>query len=245
MKIPVFFILSSVYLWLLVMHSYYRKGTRLTVNFFLFAFILIFTHGGSCDLDFLGLADSAHTSLMVSLVNTFLSLPIFYLSWYIAEEVVKHSFFLKKRLFAAILLAGLIITIINSIINIIGINAMLMGNLSFIKLFWFFTHFFAAFLLINCSKYKYRAWKTSFFLLLLIYIWIIKFSGIESVFLLIEGYVFLMILIFLAFFNSITLDYSGIKLIKPPKFLYDKLIDIIPFVVLVAELALLVVFSVN
>ncbi|MBL7196789.1 MAG: hypothetical protein ISS47_01675 [Candidatus Omnitrophica bacterium] len=240
MKIFILFLLFTIFLFLLIMHSYYRRGIRLTVNFFLFAFLLIFSHGGSCSLGFLNLIDSNRTTIVSSLANTFLILPIFYLSWHIAEEATKYINFFRGRLFPVILLSGIVILLFNYLVEAIGIN--IMNSYSLINNFYFFTHFLAAFLLINCSKYKYRNWKIFFFLLPLIYLWIIRLFGIGSFFLLVEECVFIVVLLILAFLSSLTFDYSDIKLPHSPKFLC-KLVNIIPSVVLIAKLIALLILS--
>ncbi len=237
MKIFILLILFSSYIFLLILHSYYRKGLQLTVNFFLFAFLLIFTNGGVCCLSFLNLPTHNKSIIIGSLASTLLNLPIFYFSWYIIEEVMRWVNSLKKRssLFLIVLLSGLVAVCLNLLFSAI-IKEMAFPR----KVFYLFAHFLTAFILINCSKYKHKKWKTIFFLIPLVYIWVVRFSGYQGFILSVERCSFLVLLLIISSFNCLVPDYPKTNFISSYRRSDNKLIYFIPYIVLISALLLLV-----
>jgi len=243
----------------LVAHSYFTKGRRITITFFLFAFIA----AAEKELNsFLGheFPVVQHPSPFffpsgnnLSVIRLFMVITgwvfVFYLSWYTSEKVLGKVKSLSNRIFPVVLFAGIVAGCISYAIETTGtsigwwkwvfkdnrLSMFLVGKAHFFAVqawFYFNTHFLAAYFLIECSRYKRSSWKAVFFLVYLIRIYLILFffSFIPRE---IEEYVAFSLLILLAFFSPLAFDLSGIAYprIHPANL---NILDKIPLVIIMA-----------
>ncbi len=199
----------------LVIHSYRSRGYSATLNFFLFAFLLIFARGnylGSYLIDIN--IEVKYLSICFSIGEVFFETSVLYISWLLAEKTIRSFFGIKESILSVVLISGIICGCFVYAIGAISLNAGWWQKdkniLLYVATQWVFFHiyFLSAFLLIRYSKLKKHAWKTIFFILPLIPSLASRIFGEDKVLFLIE-YVVLMLLISLLFFIDFSADYAG------------------------------------
>lgn len=178
-----------------LVHSYYFKGFFTTLNFFFFAFLLIFTRGECPGLYFIGLG---HLPIFSSIAAVFLGLSVLYASWLIAEKITQGFCRLRERILPVVLISSIIC----------GCFIYAVGGVLYIAGQWFFfcTYFLGAFFLITSSKFKKYDWKTVFFALPLVQSWTTRIFG-EGAILFLTEFITFMLLINLLFFSDPRFDY--------------------------------------
>ncbi len=251
-----FVILCGVGIIACVLHSYFKRGGALTLNFFLFSFMLTFTRGGVHIFKFIN--SSGPSSIIVkAALSTLIWVLAFYLSVYIAEKVADRSTQIKHRIFPVLLFAGITISAIAYAFETTATNIgwwaipvtdvdsgfLLTPFYVIRKWFYFYVYFLAAYFLIACSEYKRKNWKTIFFILPFVHAWIPRFFG-EGLPQIIEEHAALMVLLVLAFTNPLRFDYSGIKKHEGVSFLKPKLLDQLPMAVMIMLLSTLALLDV-
>ncbi len=214
MDIIIFLFISLSLLLLLFTHSYRLRGFFVTLNFFFFAFLLIFTKGESPGLSFINLDIKPKIlSVGLSLATACLGLSVLYASWLAAEKLTQVFYRLKEKILPVTLISGVICA---CFIYLIGVTTVYLGwwqkdqgALLFVILQWFFfcVYFLSAFFLIVHSKFKKYDWKTIFFILPFIPAWCFRIFKEGQVLFLIE-YIVLILLISLLFFTNLRFDYS-------------------------------------
>ena len=230
--IPTLMITSAIAILLLITHSYFLRGPRVTFNFFFFSFLWAFmkeVHAPRSPIifpvpyEFLDLRVSVGVSQFTASIGWVFA---FYLSWCLAELILKRIDYYKDRLFAILLLS---VIIIGSISYCMETPAIAVGwwkwkavdlfladyliLCPFLAIFaWmsFGMHFLVAFFLIELSRYRDASWKCIFFLLPAVHIWIMRFFGgkkpVEM-----EGTIVLSILIILAFLSRLRIEYGSVE----------------------------------
>ncbi len=185
------FFFSSTGLILLIIHSYYKRGFRLTFNFFLLSFIAGMRKEAGT---FLGTPISkmkyptpfVHPHdypLVFSVVNTTVGWMLaFYLSWCIAEKITAKLPYFKGKILPTLFFSGLVVAALSYAIEATAINIgwwkwvffdkhfsdYFVGGVHLFALsawFYFAVHFLAPFLLIECSNFRKADWKCLFFLI--------------------------------------------------------------------------------
>ncbi|PIQ90364.1 MAG: hypothetical protein COV71_04855 [Candidatus Omnitrophica bacterium CG11_big_fil_rev_8_21_14_0_20_41_12] len=235
----------------LILHSYFKRGLALTLNFFLFAFMLTFTKGGEHTFQFMNLVKAEPQNISHAVISTLIWVLSFYLSWCIAEKVIERVAYFKNRIFPVLLFAGLFVAYFAyamevTAINMAGGNALISSNNDFLlipvyiikKQFYFSLYFLAAYFLIACSEYKNRNWKIIFFILPFINTWIPQFFGLgmaQSI----KEMLTLIILIVFAFMSPLRFDYSGIKQFSRKTFSNTEWVNLFPVVIMVVLLSIL------
>ena len=167
----------------------------MVLNFFFFAFLLIFTPGEYPGLYPINLSRDFRSFLLlgIGLAGSLL----LYASWRLAIRLTQVSDGLRDRLLPTVFISGVICATFvygaGSIIQKIFLRQHNSVVLLQLTLQWFFLciYFLSAFLVIIHSKLKRYEWKTIFFLLPLIPSWAVRISGrqesqflIECIFLL-------------------------------------------------------------
>jgi len=253
MDIKVFYGFVSAGIILLITHSYFKRGLPLTLNFFLFAFMLTFTKGGTHIFKFVDLIEEKPGPAVIfhAAVSSLIWMLAFYLSWCIAEKIVERSERLRARVFPTLLFSGLVIACLAYAIEATAINVGWWGRavegegiflLPLDIIFqWlcFSIYFMAAYFLIACSEYKNKEWKTIFFLLPFIHSWIPRFFG-QGFPELIERIAVLSIILILAFTSPLRFDYSANPgPITSRRFASSELLNYLPLTVTLILLAIL------
>jgi len=264
MSVLELFIFAFIGLSLLIVHSYFKRGFRITLGVFLFAFIV----GMKKEIgNFLGLAFSnmpspapfIHTtnySLIFCVFNTAVGwMLMFYLSWCLAERIVNRVGYLKDKIFPTLLFAGIVIAAFAYAIEATAVNIgwwkwrffdkhfakFLVGGVHFFALsIWFHhsIHFLVPYFLIECSKFRKTDWRCIFFLIPLSRTWTILFLGSDLP-LVIHQHISFFLLIILVFVRPLYFDYPEFKIkIDAHSFLY-KIIEFIPFIVSLMILSVL------
>jgi len=230
--IPILMSTSAIAILLLIIHSYFLRGPRVTFNFFFFAFLWAFmkeVHAPRSPIifpvpyEFLDLKVPMGVSQLTASIGWVFA---FYLSWCLAELILKRIDYYKDRLFAVLLLSVIIIGSISYCMETPAIAVgwwkwkavdLFLANFlilcPFLAIFaWmsFGMHFLVAFFLIELSRYKDASWKCIFFLLPAVHIWIMRFLGgkkpVEM-----EGAIALFILIILAFLSRLRIEYGRVE----------------------------------
>ncbi len=259
MSIIILIISASILLALLILHSYLTRGARITVNFFLFAFMLMFNkevvssvqYGIPKYYQFLTKDSPAIIGQLTTVIGWMIT---FYLSWCFSELVLLRFNNFKNRLFTT-LSFSLIVTM--SISFCLENFAASTGSW-----YWYFyspslepflvncnieaiegwVHmsfmFLLPFLLIECSKYKLTNWKGIFFFIPLVYFWVAPFIGLKNFSIMMD---FAIInIMFFSFFSRLQIEFGTIRQVnsslKPLKY-----INQIPFIVLVLMLSFVAV----
>jgi hypothetical protein len=229
----------------LILHSYFKRGLALTLNFFLFAFMLTFTKGGEHSFKFMILAKAGPQTIFPAVISTLIWILSFYLSWCIAEKVVERMPYFKNRVFPVLFFAGIFVAtfayaIEAAAINIGGWNAPVVNGNEFLLIpfyvvkrqFYFSVYFLAAYFLIACSEYKNKDWKIVFFILPFINTWIPQFFGLGLA-QFIKEILTLIILLLLAFRSPLRFYPAGTKQSSGGVFLKTELVDLLPVAVMV------------
>ncbi|MBL7196790.1 MAG: hypothetical protein ISS47_01680 [Candidatus Omnitrophica bacterium] len=263
MNIIGLFISTVVGVIFLVIHSYFTRGSRLTLTFFPFAFIVAFNKEFSTFLKksspffFPGKEDFFILSILTVVIGW---IVVFYLGWSIAEKIIKRVDFFQDKIFPTLLFAGIIIACICYAIEATAINIgwwqwfffdkrftkFLVGGVHFFALeawFYFAIHFLATYFLIEYSKYKKKDWKCIFFLIFFMRMWTIIFfkSELPRV---IEEWIALSLLFILSFLSRLRFEFSDIKLPKGPKFLTTNQLEAIPLLVIIMITAILAILDI-
>lgn len=182
-------------------HSYYRRGPALTFNFFFFAFILIFSKSGWPILKPMQLESFGQPAMFYRAFFASLWVILFYLSWSIAEGLVKVIGYFRGKVFPVLLFSVIVMAVI--------LRALRVHSSDVGQEVCFFLYFQTAYLLVTQSKYKAKDYKGVFFALPFLYNWIKLFSGENHLNLFVAGSLFLLVI--LAFASPLTFDYSGVK----------------------------------
>lgn len=198
---------------LVIMHSYYDKGPFLTWNFFLFLFFLIFSKSAKPELNTIDLNISlAWKPLIFSFLGAGLVSIIFYSSWCIAESITEYNHSLRGKILTIVILAGVITLSTAYAVGFLPSDNFLakffVGYPFKTAWEWFYysAHFLCAYLLINCSKYKYYDWKVFFLILPLVEVWLSRFF-INPLPKIIENHIFIYSLIIFAVIKPLKSDY--------------------------------------
>lgn len=102
MNIIIFFISSSIALGLLIGHSYFFRGRRITLNFFIFAFIWAFLKNPPQPNSYLKAYEFLSQDMPVIFfffTETIGWIFTLYISWCIAERILQRMIFFKKEFF--------------------------------------------------------------------------------------------------------------------------------------------------
>lgn len=237
MNILFLLISASIALILLIIHSYLYRGTRITLNFFIFAFIWAFLKEGSApppSHPYLKLYEFLNQNIPLSFAYWTATIGwifTFYISWCISEKILQRIDFFKNKIFSTLFICGIVIMGISYSIETTAINIgwwrwninhktlqnLFIGGYSLFTLeaWLFFTLIFlTAFFLIECSKYRKANWKIIFIILPFIYSWVILHIGprMPTFSKEIIGVIIFLILplTLLAFFNYLPFEYDGI-----------------------------------
>lgn len=130
MHLAVLFTFSFCGLAALIVHSYFTKGRRLTLTFFLFAFIAgMRKEAGSFLEQTVSLLDKApfvHSNRYPEtfcVVNTVTGWALaFYLSWYLAEKITDRFVWLRKRVFPTLLVAAVAVAALAYAVEATAVN---------------------------------------------------------------------------------------------------------------------------
>lgn len=246
-----------------MVHSYFTKGLRLTLTFFLFAFIVGIEKefNSFFAFDFPAFQRPppfffpSHNSILVNIIMVIFGwVFIFYLSWIISERINKRLDFFRGKIFPVLFFSGLITASMSYAIETASVSVgwwkwvfkdsrftnFLGGGINFFALeawFYFTIHFLGAYFLVECSKYKRSPWKALFLFIYLIRIYSILFFN-SSIPREIEERIALIGLVLFSIFCPLQFDYSGIKL---PKVNLSalKIIEAAPFVIIISMAAIL------
>ncbi len=116
---------------LLIFHSYFTRGFRVTFNFFLFALIAAMRKeiGTFFDSRFLVSKGSPFFFPTVNVsFGTSLSVVIlgwvfvFYISWIISGKIIQRLDYFRDKIFPTVLFSGIVIASISYAVEAIGIN---------------------------------------------------------------------------------------------------------------------------
>ncbi len=255
MSIIIFILSASILLALLILHSYLTRGVRITVNFFLFAFMVMFNKEvfGSVLYNipkhyyFFTKDSPAIIGQLTAVIGWMIT---FYLSWCFSELVLLRFNNFKNRLFTTLSFSLIVTMSICFFLETFGIS-MGLWHWSFYSpsLEPFLTKFpiqgveawmhmsfmfLLPFLLIECSKYKLSNWKGIFFFIPIVYFWVTPFINIKNFETMIN---FAIInIMFFSFFSRLQIEFGTIRQVnlslKPLKY-----INQIPFIVLVLMLS--------
>ena len=256
MSTPQLFIFSFTGLALLIVHSYFKRGFRLTLNFFLFAFMAGMRKEAGT---FLGPPLSSmkyptpfiHTGsypLLFSVFNTTIGWMLaFYLSWCISDKIVERVHYFKGKIFPVLFFCGLVIAALSYSIEATAINIgwwkwlffdkhfaeALIGGVHLFALsawFYFAVHFLAPFFLIECSEFRNSEWRCIFFLIPFSRTCTMIFLGSGLPRMLHEFFIFI-ILITLIFVKPLDFNYPPFKIKSIMSSFLRKAIENIPFFV--------------
>ena len=197
MNVLPLFIVALIAVGFLILHSYFLRGFRITFNFFLFAFLCAFRKecftlniSSRSTYDYL---NSNLSNFWPVLTATAGWLFAFYIGWSMAETILKKRkiVLFEGKIFATLLLAGLVIGSISYCLETTGIaigwwqwksidlrlaNFLTKSPLTAFEAWFFFSiYFLSAYFLIECSKYRRVNWKCIFFLLPFISLWYFQF----------------------------------------------------------------------
>ncbi len=259
MSIIIFILSTSILLALLILHSYLTRGVRITVNFFLFAFMMMFNkevvgtvlYNIPKHYQFL----IKDTPAIIGQLTTAIGWMItFYLSWCFSELILLRFNNFKKRLFTTLAFSMIVVMSICFCLENFGVSEDL-WHWSFysptlepflvnceINAIRGWMHmsfmFLLPFLLIECSKYKLTNWKGIFFFIPLVYFWVAPFIGLKNFSIMMD---FAIInIMFFSFFTRLQIEFGTIRQVnsslKPLKY-----INQIPFIVLVLMLSFVAV----
>ena len=233
-----------------IFDCYHRKGKRLTFNFFFFSFLYlsgwIFKNIGNTPLPLKTARSLSHSFFPVGLAEPIKSVCIFvilltgvsvfmciyYVGWRFSEDILQRASIFKGRIFASVLMTGLVAVSFLYILESLAINmgwwrwditALESGDFLVCcplhplrEGFYNVVYFISAYLLIECSEYRKRTWKMIFFILPFIHIWTIRFFG-DGLPRFIERSITLTTLVVLAYISSVRLEYADNPLRKNSK----------------------------
>jgi len=180
---------------------------------------------------------------------------VFYLSWYIAENIIKKIPHVKEKIFPAALFAGVSIAAFSYAIEATAINigwwrwmffekqfsGFLVGGVHFFALnawFSFGLHFLVPFFLIECSKFRKASWKCIFFLIPFSRTCTMLFLG-SHIHRSIHEFIFFLVLIILVFIQPLQFNYPQFKTRLSVHPFQRKLIEAIPLAVILMILIVL------
>ncbi len=262
-------IVSFILVCLLAAHSYYKRGSHLTFNFFLFAFIVTFikeapgrrfdgvlAQDHAAPFEFLNPGGSAIIGSLAGLVGWIFT---FYLGWSMAEAIIKRVEPLSKRVFPLLLLSGLVIM---SISYSVEATAVRMGwwrwKIEDLRLASFLVgvpfmafeawasfslqYLLLPYALIECSSLNKAPWKGAFFAIPFIHN-LLANCQLHTLRVLEERSVFLLLII-MSFASSLCLDYSTIKIPRATKISNSGWFKAIPVWVVSAMLSILAFFDI-
>jgi len=256
---------SFIGLILLVVHSYFKRGFRLTLSFFLFSFVVGMRKEAGT---FLGpsLSNMRHPTpfihttnypLLFSVLNTTIGWMLaFYLSWCIAEKIIERSTYLKGKIFPTLLFAGMVIAALSYAIEATAINigwwkwvffdvhlaGYLVGGVHLFALsawFYFAVHFLAPYFLIECSPFRQASWKCIFFLIPFSRTCTMLFLGSDLP-RMVHEFIIFFILMILVLVNPLHFNYPNFKERLTDRSLVCRLVDIIPYIVASIILTMLI-----
>ncbi len=254
MSTVIFFNFCISGLILLIINSYFKRGLALTVNFFLFVFMLTFINAGTQSLRLISIPANTNTNLLNIFHATFSTaiwVLVFYLAWHIGEKTIARIAYVKVRVFPLILYTAITVAALVYAVEITAANIGWLGIPQAIndgcylglpditrRLFYFSAYFFAAYFLITVSEYKKKEWKTIFFVLPFLHTWVIQFFGKGYPQIIEESFV-LLALFLLAFVSPLRFDYSGVNLPEVKLRIRSRLIELLPMLVVVMLLFIL------
>ncbi len=263
-------VVSFILVCLLAAHSYYKRGSRLTFNFFLFAFIVTFikeapgrrldgilAQDHAAPFEFLNPYGPAIIGSLTGLVGWIFT---FYLGWSIAEKIIKRVEPLSKRVFPTLLLSGLVIM---SISYSVEATAVRMGwwrwKIEDLRLASFLIgvpfmafeawasfslqYLLLPYFLIECSTLNRAPWKGVFFIIPFIHN-LLANCQLHMLRVFEERLIFLLLVI-MSFTSSLRFDYSGIKIPRGTKISGSGWFKAIPILVLFTMLSILVFFDIT
>ncbi|MDO8602524.1 MAG: hypothetical protein Q7O04_01590 [Candidatus Omnitrophota bacterium] len=254
MHILVLFISSGIALFLLIMHSYFLREKRITLNFFIFAFILAFLKEGSIRkeaiyeaypyLKLYGFSNDVPV-FVASLIATIGWVFTFYISWCIAEKILRRIDCFKNKIFATLLMSSFVVIGVSYCIEVTAMNIqwwhwdihplaqknLFVGSYSFLPIgawLFFSLSFLIAFFLIECSKYRNSRWKAIFLFIPFIYGWSVYYYGPRVPLLPIGTMnvvgLFMFTILFLSLLNQLSFEHGYIdynhKVLKNTPILY-------------------------
>lgn len=235
MSITKLFIVVIISIALLIAHSYFKRGFRLTFNFFLFALIAamrkeIGTFFGSEELTLKG-SPFFFPETGIPFAVSFLTVIsgwifTFYIAWALSEKITDRLGYFSNKIFTTLLFAGMIVGSMSYAIEAVGVNigwwtwkfhdgrfsGFLAGDAHFFAIeawFYFAVHFLTVYFLIECSKFRHAGWKCVFFLIYFIRTWAIVFSGGQDLLRIAEERIMLCLLIILSFSAPLEFDMSA------------------------------------
>jgi len=257
-------LVSLLSIFLFILHSYYKRGFRLTFNFFFFAFLVAVIKEGPMRINGILMKNPTMPYEFLEgqgsvIIKTMLAITgwvfTFYLGWYIAERVAQRLGKWGNRIFVVTFLSGLVTASIGYSVEAtaIGIGwwhwtieshelASVIVGVPFI-VFETWMHFptqylLLPFFLIEYSRFKTAAWKEIFFLIPFLHS--ITTHCRPELFRVSVEYTALFVLIVLAFISPLQFDCSGIKVpILPKRFLKPGLLDSLPAIVSLILLTIL------
>lgn len=230
------FFLTFLIVSVLIVHSYFTKGSRLTFNFYFFAILYVSRwalrkrtfptlHASSGD----GINESmnilAHWnwySIFFSLSIILLCVSLLYLCWVIVEKISERLN--DSRISSGIIFSALVAASFSYFIEIAGVGfgwwnlKLIYDNLwgkflfgcpypVFISWFYFALYFFSTFFLIELSRMREKPWKCIFILLAFIHSSVIEFFG-PGIPAIFERLIILAALILFIFYGKLFFDYS-------------------------------------
>jgi hypothetical protein len=269
MNTPRLLVVILVSVILLIAHAYFKRGFRLTFNFFLFALIAalrkeIGTFFGSEPLMLKGspfFFPDANLPFLISFLTVIFGwMFTFYIAWTLAEGITRKFIYFKNKIFPTLLFAGVIAASISYAVETVGVNMgwwrwkfyddrfsnFLVGDAHFFALeawFYFTVHFLAVYFLIECSRFKKFDWKNLFFLIYFIRTWSIVFSGGSDLPRMIEEGVMFCLLIVFSFWLPLEFKLPVLNFKKNLSVFSFKLIDSLFFLVVFNLVAVLVFLS--
>lgn len=227
---------TCISLVLLGIHSYRRRGLRLTLTFFLFAVIAGIEKEGNSFFGrdfpapqqtspffFPAAGGSMPTHVLLVILGWAF---VFYVSWALAERILERVPGYSGRIFTTVLIAGMVAAAVSYALETtaleLGLWQWVFSDTRLARLFvgkthlfalaaWFYftAHFLAAYFLVECSRFRRVSWKALFLLVYLVRTYTIIFSS--STFPReCEEYIFLACLMLLALFSPLSFDF-------PPK----------------------------
>lgn len=262
------FFFTFIGLILLVIHSYFKRGFRLTLSFFLFSFIVGMRKEAGT---FLGppLSNMRHAAPFMHTTNNPLTLSVlnttmgwmlaFYLSWCIAEKIVQRSACLKGKIFPTLLFAGMVVAALAYSIEATAINIgwwkwvffdahlakYLIGGVHLFALsawFYFSIHFLAPYFLIECSPFRQTNWKCVFLFIPFLRTCTMLFlgSGLQRM---IHEFIVFFLLMALVFVSPLTFNYPSFKAKLTNDSWAHRWVNLIPYIV--AAIVLLVLIFID
>ncbi|MBL7196778.1 MAG: hypothetical protein ISS47_01620 [Candidatus Omnitrophica bacterium] len=273
-----FLIASFAAVGLLIVHSYFLRGPRITFNFFFFIFLYAYRwvmridvfapfRPPSKEIRILEIIPLTTSNLSAALVSFCLPLIIilgwmfaFYISWSMAERILRRIEIFNGKIFITILLSGLIVGGIFYSIETMAIgvdwlrlrfNDPRFGSFliesSFVTIkarFYFVIYFLTAFFLIECSRFRRVNWKCIFFLLANIHIWTVDFLGFGLP-RIIERTTAIILLLPLSFLSPLRFEYGQAEWPESVKFSLNirRLLTNIPLFMILFMLAFVTVMD--